>query len=183
MPKLYTKRGDAGKSGLYSGERLPKHDLRFHVLGVLDELQVCIGFIVDLISAETEHTRDTQRILIRISSDIATTQSAESKHDKVRQALLENMKTAIQTLELKIDMYDARLPKLTKFILIGTSIPNSYIHSCRVITRKAERLIVELSQHQEIPISILKYINRLSDYFFVMARYYTHIHGETEIEN
>lgn len=183
MPKIYTKTGDAGKSGLYSGERLPKHDLRFHVLGILDELQVCIGFIIDLIPAESEHSRDIQRILIRISSDIATTRAVEAKHDKVRQALLETMQSAIKTLERKIDIYDGQIPKLTKFILIGTSIENSYIHRCRVTTRKAERLIVELSEHQEIHTSIMKYINRLSDYFFVIARYYTHIHGENEIEN
>ena len=175
MPKLYTKKGDKGLTSLFSGERIAKNGVIFDVLGTIDELQASIGIIIHFLDDYDQvFLRNIQRTLIKISSDIATS-SYSPKYEDVR---IGDSHTLI--IEKEIDRLDSMLPTLTKFILVGTSQENAFIHQCRVVTRKSERMICSL---YNVNPNVLKYINRLSDYFFALARYHTFKNSEIEIQN
>lgn len=160
MPKVYTKTGDRGKSNL-NGKKIPKNHVIFHTLGLIDELIVDIGSL-GVVDNENKLFLQIQRHLMDIASCISV------KREFAIEATY---------LESSIDEMEEKLPVLNKFILPGTGERNVRSHRCRVTTRKVERHLVEMSDNP----FILKYINRLSDYFFVLARYYTEADEEKEI--
>lgn len=164
--KIYTKGGDQGTTSLYGGKRISKADLRIDSYGTIDELNSFVGLLMAGISdhTEMETLQKIQNQLFVIGSQLA----AGSNHDFKLPEITEDM---IKNLESRIDLMQEELPKLKHFVLPGGSTNVSYGHLCRTITRRAERKVVLLSQNDEIePINIM-YLNRLSDYFFVLSRH------------
>lgn len=172
--KIYTKTGDAGQTGLVSGNRVSKGDHRIHIYGEVDELNSCIGAVLalmkekDLLSDEYEFIQDIQSRLFDLGSNLACELEFRKKY-KLPQIEQNN----IEDVEEVIDRLDSELPALKNFILPGGSLIAAQLHIARTVCRRIERNLVSFSHHspEEIPLNSLEYINRLSDYLFVMARY------------
>jgi cob(I)alamin adenosyltransferase len=180
MMKIYTGTGDSGKTSLFSGERIPKNDGRIEAYGVVDELNAIIGaiiaFLPDGSKIDALHSELTliQSNLFRVGAWLAT--KADSPSATYLQAIGEH---DILELEEQIDQMQSILPELKEFILPGGHPSAVWSHIARTVCRRAERRIVSLIG-QSIPAddgaySMLMYINRLSDYFFVTARYCNHL--------
>lgn len=164
--KIYTKTGDQGTTGLYGGRRLPKNHLRIESYGTVDELNAFVGLLRD--SLTQEELRDElyimQNILFNVGSNLAS--------DPSKDLPLPEIKAAYATsLEEAMDRMNESLAPLKNFILPGGHPNVSYCHLARCVCRRAERLIVALSQEEKLDQNILIYFNRLSDYFFVLGRY------------
>jgi cob(I)alamin adenosyltransferase len=156
MPKLYTKKGDTGTTCLYDTGRISKSNLVFDVLGDIDELSAHIG-VLTTVRSITE-LRSIQLKLLDISSNIAT------KNRKTTG--VENWE--IKKLEEDIDRYEATNKELKEFILPGVYFADANVHVCRAVCRRVERGLCKL---ENVDNKILAYINRLSDYFFALARH------------
>jgi cob(I)alamin adenosyltransferase len=156
--KVYTKTGDNGTSSLYNGSREMKSSLIFNVIGEIEELTSRIGIVCSHMKSNyllTYSLRRIQRRLQNILTSIDTPITTDM----------------IETLEKDIDGCNAFNDKLTDFILPGVNPEDAHIHSCRTQTRKVERVLWELNETIKMEPFLLIYINRLSDYFFVLARY------------
>ena len=176
--KLYTKTGDAGQTGLIGGTRVAKNDPRLEAYGTVDELNSFIGLLTtnSLDDKIRSFLQDIQNHLFTIGSHLATDLTKVILQPSA--ILSEN---AILTIEQEIDRLDAALPPLTNFILPGGSTVGAQCHICRTITRRVERRLFDLNTIQTTDKQILVYINRLSDYFFVLSRYLTMQAGGKEI--
>lgn len=165
--KIYTKTGDNGETSLYGGKRTPKYDIKIDSYGSLDELNSYIGLVRDLTqgSSQDELLSKIQHTLFDIGSHLA----ADPEKLKLKLPILEEI--LITELENSIDKMNSEVPPLKLFILPGGHPTVSHIHIARTLCRKAERRITELGQKENINSIILPYINRLSDYLFVLARY------------
>ena len=171
--KIYTKTGDKGTTGLVGGKRIPKHDLRIDCYGTIDELNSYLGLIRDQ-EISTDHKTtllDIQNQLFVIGSLLATDPKLlkeESKRKRLGITFLNP--EAITYLETEIDVMNNELPPMTHFILPGGHQTVSFCHIARCICRRAERSISKI--HIEYPTQpeILIYLNRLSDFIFVLAR-------------
>jgi cob(I)alamin adenosyltransferase len=174
---IYTKTGDDGTSGLIGGTRVKKFDLRLEAYGTVDELNSWIGLIKSGQKEQSvlETLLSIQNKLFVIGSYLATD---ESKSDLKKQ-LSNNSDDAI-LLEKEIDRMQEILPSLNHFILPGGSVFSGYAHVSRTVCRRAERRIVELSETIAVENNILIFINRLSDYLFVLSRYINHQAGISE---
>lgn len=175
--RIYTKTGDQGETALFGGRRVPKSDLRVDAYGTVDELNSFVGFLRD--SVERQHVRDilahTQHRLFTLGAHLA---SDPAKHPPTPDLLPED----IALLEGEMDGMDESLPPLKNFILPGGHPTVSACHLCRTVCRRAERLAVALAQSGEPVEGIaLQYLNRLSDYFFVLARALAQDLGAEEI--
>lgn len=164
---IYTKTGDAGETGLFGGKRVLKSDLRVEAYGTVDELNAFIGWLRDAVAdAHPAHTLlyEVQHRLFGIGAHLAADPAAFPIRADVRPA-------DIAALEQAIDAMETELPPLKNFILPGGHITVSMCHICRTVCRRAERLVVAL--HAEMPVDppVLQYLNRLSDYFFVLSRH------------
>ncbi len=171
--KIYTKTGDKGTTSLYGGERVPKHNLRIESYGTLDELNAFIGLLRDTV-LNNEH-KDTllniQDKLFVIGSLLATPSDKEYLANGERRLKHLNIyQEDIDYLEVHIDKLDALLPQMTHFILPGGHTMVSYCHIARCVCRRAERIVSQLAENEDINTLILIYLNRLSDYLFVLAR-------------
>lgn len=172
--KIYTKTGDSGQTGLVSGNRVSKGDHRIHIYGEVDELNSCIGVVLalmkekNLLEDEYEFIQDIQSRLFDLGSNLACELEFRKKY-QLPQIGQEN----ISDVEEVIDRLDSELPALKNFILPGGSLISAQLHIARTVCRRIERNLVSFSTHspEEIPNNFLEYINRLSDYLFVMARY------------
>lgn len=165
--KIYTKKGDAGKTSLIGGTRVAKHHLRVEAYGAVDELNVVTGIVIDHLKYKREIAalRKIQDRLFIMGSLLA----ADPKKNKM---VLPQLKPAdITFLENEIDAMDAQLPALKNFILPGGHPAVSYSHLARVVCRRAERIVSQLSDSEEVDSIVIKYLNRLSDYFFILSRY------------
>jgi cob(I)alamin adenosyltransferase len=164
MAKLYTKGGDTGKTSLCGGERVEKTDIRVSTCGDIDELNCHIGLLLALMPqcAEQELLSLTQRHLFIIGSQLPVTPASSSEHIG---------EVDIARLEQAIDRLQHNTPPLDTFVLPGGCQAAAQSHICRAVCRRAERHVVELSHHFDIEPLILSYINRLSDYFFILAIY------------
>lgn len=166
--KIYTKTGDKGQTSFYDGSRALKSTINFDVVGEVDELSSRIGMMCALIEGEyfTASLRQIQSILQDVNSHIATV-------DKTKYKLPEIASTTVTDLEVAIDVMEKTNPKLTKFILPGVMQTDAQAHLCRTQTRKVERAIIKLCSEQPniVPDIVIQYINRLSDFFFVFARW------------
>jgi cob(I)alamin adenosyltransferase len=171
--KIYTKTGDAGTTALFGGTRVKKYNLRIDSYGTVDELNSYIGLIKD---QEIDNTiKDSllkiQNELFTLGSMLATPPDKEIlKNGKERLNIPIIDDNAILFLENEIDKMDAELPQMTHFILPGGHQAVSFCHIARCVCRRAERLSVELNDHETLNNDILKYLNRLSDFLFVLAR-------------
>jgi cob(I)alamin adenosyltransferase len=164
--KIYTKKGDQGFTSLLSGKRIPKTDQRIDGVGVLDELNSFIGLF------RTEWNEDP--LLEQIQWNLFNAGSIIIK-DTDKFNLVEVTENDVEELEKSIDKMDITLPELKNFILPKGNKAICLAHICRTICRRAERICY----HTENEI-IIKFLNRLSDYFFVVARYISHQNGITE---
>jgi cob(I)alamin adenosyltransferase len=179
MGKIYTKTGDDGTTGLLSGDRVKKSNIRLKTYGELDHLNSMVGSLVQLVDEKNT------KVLIQIQNRIFDLGSllacdAESR-DKFK---LKNIASEdITELESIIDEYTLKLPPLKNFILPGGSEAASRAHLCRTQTRNVERLMVELNDDAgELPINSIEFINRLSDFFFSLARMINFEANKKEIE-
>lgn len=171
--KLYTKTGDKGTTSLFGGTRVPKHHLRIESYGTLDELNSYIGLLRDQDIAAVYKTflLEIQDRLFVAGAILATPVDKEMlKNGKQRLDIMRITEQDITLLEQQIDEYDASLPPMTHFVLPGGHSTVSYCHIARCVCRRAERLVSALSEEETIDSLVLKYLNRLSDYLFVLAR-------------
>jgi len=175
--KIYTKTGDKGETALLGGTRVPKHHIRIEAYGTVDELNSWIGQIRD--SVQTEFEKELYKIqnyLFTIGSHLATTPSKE-----VKMSLPDIEDGQIKFLEERIDIMEETLPALTNFVLPGGDASASKIHIARCVCRRAERISVALSSEEDIDQRIVQYLNRLSDYLFVLSRYVLQKNNGTEV--
>ncbi len=175
---IYTKTGDGGNSGLIGGTRVPKNDIRLEAFGTVDELNSNIGCLRSWeINDDTKETIiRIQKQLFTIGSYLATDHEVTDFHTK-----LNINEKEILFLEKEIDKLEAELTPLTNFILPGGHKTVAQSHICRSVCRRAERRIIEMSKHYTVNAGIIKYLNRLSDYFFVLARYFSKYFNIDEI--
>ena len=175
--KIYTKTGDKGLTSLFGGKRVPKHHLRIEAYGTVDELNSYIGLIRD-----QKIDSDTFNVLIEIQDRLFTLGSmlaTEPGNDKVKvPQLFEN---DIVLLENEIDKMNETLPEMRSFVLPGGHQTVSFCHLARCVCRRAERLAVHLAEVEQEQELIVKYLNRLSDYLFVLSRKLTQDNKAKEI--
>ncbi len=164
--KIYTKTGDQGTTSLFGGKRVSKADIRIDSYGTVDELNSWIGLLRDqeVNGPRKDVLLDIQDRLFTIGSMLAT----EPGNTKVKIPTLQA--DDITVLEKEIDSMDAKLPPMRSFVLPGGHPSVSYTHIARTVCRRAERLVIALHQHEPVDGIIIRYLNRLSDYLFVLAR-------------
>lgn len=171
--KIYTKTGDKGLTSLFGGTRVSKHNLRIESYGNIDELNAQIGFLRDSISQNElkEVLLTIQNQLFTLGAMLATDPDKQTlKNGKARLNIPKISKADVFNLEQQIDLFNETLPEMTHFILPGGHPVVSICHIARTSCRKAERRIVALQELSFVDEVILEYINRLSDYLFVLAR-------------
>jgi len=176
--KLYTKTGDKGQTGLIGGTRVPKNDVRIEAYGTVDELNSFIGTLTtfQIPGVDRAFLRSIQNNLFTIGSYLATDTSKVA----LQKASILKM-DVIDAIEKEIDRLDDMLPALNSFILPGGSQTGAFSHICRTISRRVERRLLDVGNAYFIDNEVFVYINRLSDYFFALARYLTVEKGEEEI--
>jgi cob(I)alamin adenosyltransferase len=172
LNKIYTRTGDDGTTGLAGGERRKKYDLRVAAYGTIDEVNAAIGVarlhVVDDIVLDAALAR-IQNDLFDIGADLSTPGKGRGP-DGARLTVTGNQ---VIWLESEIDRLNAELQPLKSFVLPGGSAAAAYLHLARTLARRAERLIAELKDRpdESVTADALKYVNRLSDFFFVASRY------------
>ncbi|GAA3402473.1 cob(I)yrinic acid a,c-diamide adenosyltransferase [Paenibacillus hodogayensis] len=178
--RIYTRTGDKGQTGVIGG-RVDKDDVRVEAYGTTDELNCFLGQAISAIDAAEERFADLrddlqtiQQELFDCGSDLALLKP-ELRPYKVTADLVDR-------LETWIDKYDAETPDIARFILPGGSELSSRLHICRTVCRRAERRVVTLSKQTEINEEVRRYLNRLSDLFFTVARTANHRHGVSDVE-
>ena len=164
--KIYTKGGDAGETGLYGGMRVPKDDLRIRAYGTLDELNAVLG-----VALAGESSDELRKTLLRVQGELFQlgAELATPRGKKVATTFLEQRE--IEAFEKEIDAMEAQLKPLKSFILPGGTQKAAWIHLARTVSRRAEREIITLNRAEPLRPAVLQYVNRLSDYLFVLARY------------
>jgi len=171
--KVYTKTGDTGTTALFGGTRVPKHHIRIESYGTVDELNSHIGLIRD-----QEINQLYKNVLIEIQDRLFTVGAIlatppEKEILKSGEKRLQNLgitESDIEFLEKEIDSMEESLPQMTHFVLPGGHTTVSYCHIARCVCRRAERLAVHLNDIEPTDELVIKYLNRLSDYLFVLAR-------------
>jgi cob(I)alamin adenosyltransferase len=182
--KVYTRKGDQGMTDLVGGERIPKDSLRIESYGTVDELQAVLGMLRAAL-AESErlpevcrevvgHLHQVQQDLFDLGSTLAT----PPRH-------LERVKSPITgeriaALEETMDRWNEELPALRSFVLSGGGRFSALGHVARTVCRRCERIVLRLSREDEVPSEVLSYLNRLSDFLFVLARHLARAFGEEE---
>ena len=171
--KVYTKTGDKGTTALFGGTRVPKDHIRIESYGTVDELNSHIGLIRDqeINPHYKEILIEIQDRLFTAGAILATPPDKETlKNGKPRLNIPKITESDIELLENEIDLMESELPQMTHFVLPGGHTTVSYCHIARCVCRRAERLSVHLAHNEPIDELVLKYLNRLSDYLFVLAR-------------
>ena len=164
--RIYTKTGDKGDTALFGGKRLPKHHLRIESYGTVDELNAFIGLVRDHLNDDASEKATLQEIQSRLF-DLGSNLAADPEKDLQLPKVTEKN---ITYLEKEIDRMEESLPVLKNFILPGGHIAVSHCHVARCVCRRAERLVVALNAEEKVAPEIIQYLNRLSDYLFVLAR-------------
>lgn len=183
--KVYTKTGDQGKTGLVSGTRILKSDSRIDLYGELDELNSRVGVSASMLAENLEFQKiveflhHIQSAIFDLGSNLAC--EVENRH---KYNLPQISDEFIADIEQEIDRLDHELPALKNFILPGGSIVAGTIHVCRTGARSVERRLIAYHEDtkEELPLNSGIFLNRLSDYFFVLARYVNHALKVNEIE-
>jgi cob(I)alamin adenosyltransferase len=165
--KIYTKTGDKGETSLIGGTRVPKYHDRIEAYGTLDELNSFIGYLRDQLN--DIHIRE---VLLRIQESLFTAESllATDPGKEITRALPKLSEEDVLELEHEIDFMNEHLPDLKSFVLPGGHPLVSLCHICRTVCRRGERIIIKLALDMLVDEILIKYINRLSDYLFVLAR-------------
>ena len=177
--KIYTKTGDQGTTSLFTGRRVAKHHIRIESYGTIDELNSYLGLLRD--QDMDDHFKKMlvliQEKLFTLGSILAT-EPNKDKRLKIPRISGED----IELLEREMDQMNEELPEMTHFILPGGHPTVSYCHVARTVCRRAERMISYLHENEPVPETLLSYINRLSDYLFVLARKLSHDLNAQEIK-
>ena len=175
--KIYTKTGDKGQTSLLGGTRVPKHHIRIEAYGTVDELNSWIGLLRD--SVTDEHTKtiliDVQDRLFTMGSSLA------SDPEKSKVKIPQLHEDDILVFEKEIDAMDTQLPPMKNFVLPGGHVTVSNCHITRCVCRRAERRVIHLAENEKVDDLVIKYLNRLSDYLFMLARKLTHDLNATEV--
>ena len=178
--KIYTKTGDLGKTSLIGGTKVPKSHLRIESYGTVDELNSYIGLVSDLFT--DEHTR----VILKEIQDRLFTVGSSLACDPDKEPLMKipDLKEAdVVLLEEEIDAMNEVLPPMKHFILPGGHQAVSTMHIARCVCRRAEMLCVNMQEHELfVDPLVIKYVNRLSDYLFVLSRFAAHLLGVAEVE-
>jgi len=175
--RVYTKTGDKGKTGLIGGTRVSKNDVRLEAYGTIDELNSYIGLLRSYGTDELNKIIiGIQNQLFNIGSYLATDDSVSDFRTNIK---LEEVR--IEELEKEIDKLEQGLPQLTGFILPGGHESVSFCHIARTVCRRAERRVISMSEQFETDGWIVRYLNRLSDFLFVLSRYFSGNFGVKEI--
>lgn len=169
LSKIYTKTGDAGETALGNGARVAKHSLRVTAYGTVDETNATLGL------ARLHAAGEMDAALARIQNDLFDLGADLCRPDMARDheagyVPLRMLAAQVERLEHEIDAMNARLEPLRSFILPGGTPLSAHLHLCRTVCRRAERLTVELATMEEVNPEAVKYLNRLSDWFFVAGR-------------
>jgi cob(I)alamin adenosyltransferase len=168
LNKIYTRTGDDGTSGLVDGSRQPKHSARFEAIGAVDEANSAIGLaVLAMAGTAREALLRTQNDLFDLGADLATPGEDFAPSEMV----LRIVPAQVEWLETAIDGLNARLAPLTSFILPGGGEAAARAHIARASVRRAERAMVALAADEPVNPAAIAYINRLSDYLFVLARH------------
>jgi ATP:cob(I)alamin adenosyltransferase len=178
MSKIYTRTGDKGTTSLVGGKRVSKTDPRLEAYGTIDELNSFIGLMLSVMDEKAEsagNIRWIQQKLFNIGGCLATDTTSFQLPDSCK-----IMASDVERIENMIDVLTEGLPEQRSFILPGGTEAASYAHVARTVCRRAERLILALSGDTEVPPELLQYINRLSDYLFVLARRINFFAGVSE---
>lgn len=172
--KIYTRGGDTGDTSLLGGKRVPKDSLRITSYGTIDELNSHLGVLRD----HANGTADVllipiQETLFSLGSRLASGTEEQADRFKVPHVT----DADVDALEAAMDRMDAELPEMRNFILPGGHLAASQAHVCRTVCRRAERSVVELARTEDVPGIVVRYLNRLSDLLFVLARHLAHRDG------
>jgi cob(I)alamin adenosyltransferase len=167
LNRIYTKTGDKGETALGDGTRIPKHSLRIAAYGTVDEANAAIGLArLHTTGALDEKLARIQNDLFDLGADLCVPETAKRTEGRLRVS-----DTQVERLEREIDSMNESLAPLTSFVLPGGTPAAAYLHLARVVVRRAERLIVELSETEKINPAAVRYANRLSDHLFVAGRF------------
>lgn len=174
--KIYTKTGDQGTTGLFGGKRLPKDHIRIESYGTVDELNSYLGMLRDLAP------KQDQKDLLKTIQDRLFTIGSNLASDPDKQMITPDIHdTDILLLEKAMDQMDEQLPPLKNFILPGGHTTVSFCHIARTVCRRAERMVVALHHNEPVDIMIIQYLNRLSDFLFILGRQLSMDLGAEEI--
>jgi len=176
--KIYTKTGDLGETGLFGGHRVPKHHLRIEAYGTVDETNAVLGLAASRCSDPelSDAILRVQSELFSVGSDLATPLDVQSAH------IVRVDESSVQRLENEIDAWEETLPALKNFILPGGNESAATLHVARTICRRAERAVTALAEQEAINPITQRYLNRLSDWLFVLARTVNHRAGSEETD-
>ncbi len=174
--KIYTRTGDDGTTSLFGGMRVSKDNARIEAYGAVDELNAVLGMAASLSGDDgvTRLLQNIQRDLFTIGTDLAT---PPDRHKSVDDRIIQSL---VETLETAIDKLETSLPPLRQFILPGGHPCAAAIHVARTICRRAERRVIALGSAEAITPASRIFLNRLSDYLFVLARHVNHMHDVEE---
>ncbi|MDX1407633.1 MAG: cob(I)yrinic acid a,c-diamide adenosyltransferase [Saprospiraceae bacterium] len=175
--KIYTKTGDAGETSLFGGTRLWKDHMRIEAYGTVDELNASIGYLSEIIQDHRgkELLQEVQNKLFNMGSMLAVDPTKPIEMPPVLEA-------DVARLEEEIDRMEGDIPPLKQFILPSGTPQAAYAHVCRTICRRAERRVVTLARETNVDVTLVTYLNRLSDYLFELARYLNHQEGVVELK-
>lgn len=170
--KIYTRRGDGGETDLLSGERIRKDDPRVEAYGTVDELIAVLGVAKTYASQRIAgHIHMIQQLLSYIAAELATEGQGQTSTDGLMGDLRRVTPDDVSDLERVADELSEELPSLSSFVIPGGQPGAAFLHQARTVCRRAERRVLTFSRNQSLSHSILRYLNRLSDLLFVMARH------------
>jgi cob(I)alamin adenosyltransferase len=179
LNRIYTRAGDSGETRLVGGQRVRKDDIRIDSYGTVDELNACVGAArntAQSVAAQfpdcgalAESLKRVQHELFNLGSILATLpQDVHPRQPRITDV-------EIEALEREMDAANGQLPALRSFVLPGATRLDAELHLCRTVCRRAERLVAHLARKQDVPPEALRYLNRLSDAFFVWSRWANHV--------
>ena len=186
LSKIYTIIGDKGTTQLATGQCVSKSNVRIEAYGTVDELNAVVGMLRDTIQAANVSTVDCADIILmiaKIQNELFDVGGELSVPSEVLNTALQQVvqSTDIQRLEMEMDAFNERLPPLSNFVLPGGHIANSAAHLARTVCRRAERAVVRMSEEIAVRGEAKIYLNRLSDWFFVLSRELSRRHGVEEV--
>lgn len=181
--KIYTKTGDSGKTSLVGGQRVTKAHPRLETYGSLDELNACIGLALAQIATSDKNNNEwrplsaVQHQLFNLGSQLAC------EDETLREQLPPINENLVLDLEKQMDIMTADLPELKQFILPGGTSLAAHLHLARTVCRRCERILIHfyIEEKKDLESLEVRFLNRLSDYLFVLARYANHVSGEKDV--
>jgi len=175
--KIYTKKGDAGETGLYGGLRVPKDDLRIRTYGTFDEFNAILGLVLTEPGLAEEVSARLLRMqgeIFQLGAELATPRGKTTGTQLIEEA-------QVEVMELEIDQMETQLAPLKTFILPGGARASALVHLARTVSRRAERDLISLNRGDSVRPVLLRYVNRVSDWLFVTARYLNHLTGHRDV--